>query len=95
MKVTLLNRDSKFQKGLDKCSTASKRAQMPGHTITSSKTFKNRCCNKTFHGKTKVKQYLSTNPAPQKVLDGTLQCNEVNHSPEHKEYIIPEQQIKR
>jgi hypothetical protein len=47
--------------------------------------------NKTFHDRTKFKQYLSTNPAPKKALgkkqnktkQKTLQPKEVNHIQEN------------
>ena len=34
----------------------------------------------TFHDKTRFKQYLSTNPAIQKVLEGKLQPKKCNHT---------------
>ena len=36
--------------------------------------------NKIFHEKTRFKQYISTNPAIQKVLEGKLQPKEVNYN---------------
>ena len=36
--------------------------------------------NKIFHDKTKFKQYLSTNPALQKILEGKLQPKEENYN---------------
>ena len=35
--------------------------------------------NKIFHDKVKFKQYLSTNPALQKIWEGKLQFTEVNY----------------
>ena len=40
----------------------------------------NRWRKYTFHDKTKVKHYLSTNPALQKVLEEKLQLKDVNHT---------------
>ncbi|MBV2135169.1 hypothetical protein KRX52_20585 [Pseudomonas sp. MAP12] len=36
--------------------------------------------NKIFHDKNRFKQYISTNPALQKVLEGKLQLNENNYT---------------
>jgi hypothetical protein len=38
---------------------------------------------KAFQDKTKFKQYLSTNPTLQKVLEGKLQPKEVNYTQEN------------
>jgi hypothetical protein len=35
---------------------------------------------KILHGKTKFTQYLSTNPALQRIIDGKLQCKEENYT---------------
>lgn len=39
--------------------------------------------NKIYHDKVKFKQYLSTNPALQKVLERRLQSKEVNYTHEN------------
>ena len=36
--------------------------------------------NKIFHDKTRFKQYVSTNPALQKILEGKLQPKEANYN---------------
>jgi hypothetical protein len=36
--------------------------------------------DKVFHAKTKFTQYLSTNPALQRIIDGTLQHEEGNYT---------------
>ncbi|MBV2133994.1 hypothetical protein KRX52_14530, partial [Pseudomonas sp. MAP12] len=36
--------------------------------------------NKIFHDKTRFKQYVTTNPALQKVLEGKLQPKEINYT---------------
>ena len=46
--------------------------------------------NKIFHGKTRFKQYLSTNPVIQKVLEGKLQPKEANCK--HRQEISPHPQ---
>jgi hypothetical protein len=39
---------------------------------------------KIFHDKYKFTQYLSTNPALQRIIDGKLQHKEGNHTPPPK-----------
>jgi len=48
---------------------------MPAQTIIPSKTFNHHRENEIVHDQIKFKQYLSTNPAEQKVLEGKLQSN--------------------
>ena len=54
-----------------------KRIQMSAETTIPSNTINHQTeKNKIFHDKTKFKQYLSTNPALQKTLEGKLQHKE-------------------
>ena len=46
---------------------------------------------KVFHGKTKFTQYLSTNPALQRIIKGKLQNKEGNYSLEKSKKVILQQ----
>ena len=51
---------------------------MPAQTTITSKTL-SYGETKIFHDKTKFTQYLSTNPAPQRIIDGKHQHKEGNY----------------
>ena len=42
--------------------------------------------DKIFHDKTRFKQYVTTNPALQKVLEGKLQPKEINYTRTNIDY---------
>jgi hypothetical protein len=54
---------------------------MPAQATIPSKTLNyHRWRNKIFHDKTKFTQYLSTNLAPQRIIDGKLEHREGNYT---------------
>ncbi|MQL00622.1 hypothetical protein EI005_25795 [Escherichia coli] len=58
----------------DRSHTDPKRTQMPAQATIPNKTINHhRWRNKIFHDKTKFTQYLSTNPALQRIIDGKQQ----------------------
>lgn len=64
---------TKGQKGLGRCTENSKRLQMLAKTTISSKTLVTiQAENKALHDKTNFQQYLFTNSALQKALEGKL-----------------------
>ncbi|MGE9715068.1 hypothetical protein ACQP3F_25920, partial [Escherichia coli] len=76
----LLNGNSESQKVLDRYSASAKRPWMLAQTTIPSKAFNQYRCRKIFHDKTRFQQYISTNPALQKVLEGKLQPKEVKYN---------------
>ena len=50
--------------------------------------------NKIFHNKTRFKQYISTNPALQKVLERKLQPKEANWIPNQYSIFLENGEIK-
>jgi hypothetical protein len=77
----LLTRDYESQKILDKCYADPKRTQMPAQaTIPSKLSITIDGETKEFHDKTKFTQYLSRNPALQRIIKGKYQHKDRNHA---------------
>ena len=77
----LLPRDCESQKILDRCYTDLKRTQMPAQvTIPSQTLITIDGETKIFHDKTKFTQYLSTNPALQRIIKGKHQHKDGNYT---------------
>ena len=72
----------KHQKNLDRGHADPKRTQLPAQDTISSKTINIDGETKIFQDKTKFKQYLSTNPALQRILEGKLQHKEGTYTKE-------------
>jgi hypothetical protein len=71
--MRLLTRDYESQKTLDRCYTDNKRKQMPAQQLYPAKlSITTDGETKVFHDKTKFTQYLSTNPALQRIVKGKL-----------------------
>jgi hypothetical protein len=77
----LPTRDNESQKILDRCYTDAKRTQMPAQaTIPTKLSITIDGETKVFHDKTKFRQYLSTNPALQRIIKGNFQHKEGNYA---------------
>jgi hypothetical protein len=94
--IRLLNRDYESQKSLVRGQAESKRTQMPAQaTIPAKLSINIDGENKIFQEK-KFKQYLSTNPALQRILEGKLQHKEDNlHQRKDKILSISQQSQKQ
>jgi hypothetical protein len=84
--TSLLNRGTKSQKSLDRSHADHKRTQMPAQATMPSKTINIDEETKIFRDKTRFKQYLSTNPALQRILEGKLQHKEGTYTKEKTRY---------
>ena len=80
----LLNRDYKSQKNLVRAHADSRGTQMPPQATVPAKLSINIDGEtKVFQDKTKFKQYLSTNPVLQRMLEGKLQQKEGHYTIEN------------